>query len=176
MTKPEIDEGLLPCPFCGATPHRGLTKMQHDQLHGEPFQRYRVWCPHGCANIDQMNEAAAISAWNRRASTRASEAAEPDFWAVHSSTGAHIGLWPAKVDAEAVVRGGTGYTITPLYAAPHPSPVSEEGTAKPVGMRVCPERDSLCPHGHDCAFSIDRYHCNMVGSRDALASIWSTKP
>lgn len=26
-------------------------------------------------------------------------------------------------------------------------------------IRVCPKRDAKCPHGTDCPYSIDRYHC-----------------
>jgi hypothetical protein len=63
MAEEKVSE-LLACPFCKATPHRGLTKAQADQLHGEPFQRYRIWCPHGCANIERMNEEQAREAWN----------------------------------------------------------------------------------------------------------------
>lgn len=60
------EQELRRCPFCQATPHKGLTKVQHDQLHGEPFQRYRIWCPHGCASIDRINEGQAREAWNCR--------------------------------------------------------------------------------------------------------------
>jgi hypothetical protein len=58
------EQELRRCPFCNATPHKGATKVQHDQLHGEPFQRYRIWCPHGCANIERMNDEQAREAWN----------------------------------------------------------------------------------------------------------------
>lgn len=30
-------------------------------------------------------------------------------------------------------------------------------------IRVCPERDGACPHGIDCPFVIDRYHCKPEG-------------
>ena len=59
-------EGLLPCPFCGASAHQGLTKVQHDQLHGEPFQRFEVWCPANCARINRVNRTQAVAAWNNR--------------------------------------------------------------------------------------------------------------
>lgn len=55
-----------PCPFCGATPHHGLTKVEHCQLHGDDFQRYEIWCPHGCARINRVNEQQARIAWNTR--------------------------------------------------------------------------------------------------------------
>ena len=57
---------LLPCPFCGATPHRGLTKASPDQLHGDLVRRYRIWCPHDCAKVDCVNEEAATERWNTR--------------------------------------------------------------------------------------------------------------
>ena len=65
---------LSRCPFCGATPHRGPTKAQHDQLHGEPFQRYAIWCPHGCARIERMDERQAAADWNNRPEASASNA------------------------------------------------------------------------------------------------------
>lgn len=58
------EQELRRCPFCNATPHKGATKVQHDQLHGDSFQRYRIWCPHGCANIERVNEEQAREAWN----------------------------------------------------------------------------------------------------------------
>lgn len=178
MTKPEIDaEGLLPCPFCGATDISASNV-------GEDEDNWFVGCMNrGCAVnpcvFHPDSEAEAIAAWNRRAATRTSEAEEPVAWGPLFTYQRTFDAIAAAVTPNAV---GLGISVKKFIeafgpvAAPQPSPVSEEGTAKPVGMRVCPERDSLCPHGHDCAFSIDRYHCNMVGSRDALASIWSTKP
>jgi len=75
MSTNPISEELLPCPFCGAHPHHGLTKVEHDQLHGEPFQRFRVWCPHGCASKLEANRELAVAVWNRRAAdSRANQA------------------------------------------------------------------------------------------------------
>jgi hypothetical protein len=51
------------CPFCGATPHHGLGKVQHCQLHGEPFQTFSIWCPHGCAKITGGTERQALKQW-----------------------------------------------------------------------------------------------------------------
>lgn len=62
-TKPRL------CPFCKATPHHGLGKVEHCQLHGEPFQRFSIWCPHGCAKITRMTETSARKDW---------EGTEPD--------------------------------------------------------------------------------------------------
>lgn len=68
-------EKALPCPFCGATPHRGPGKVEHCQLHGEPFQRFSVWCPRGHAKITGRNESAAREEWNMRAPSAAEAAA-----------------------------------------------------------------------------------------------------
>lgn len=57
---------LLPCPLCGATPHRGPGKVENCQLHGEPFQRYSIWCPHQHAKVTAQSEDAAQAAWNTR--------------------------------------------------------------------------------------------------------------
>lgn len=65
---------LLACPFCGATPHRGLTKPHRDQLHGELLHHYRIWCPHDCASKRAINEDLAASAWNTRTAAQAEEA------------------------------------------------------------------------------------------------------
>lgn len=45
----------------------------------------------------------------------AQPALEPDFWAVHSKTGVHIGLWPNKAHADEALREYEGGTITPLF-------------------------------------------------------------
>lgn len=56
-----------------------------------------------------------------------SEGEGPDFYAVHSVTGSHIGLWKDEVFARNVLKEYEGGTITPLYA--HPSPAApSEGT------------------------------------------------
>lgn len=47
------------------------------------------------------------------------QALEPDFWAVHSKSGVHIGLWPTKAHADEALREYEGGTITPLYRATH---------------------------------------------------------
>jgi len=62
----ELKDRSLPCPFCGATPHHGLTKVEYCQLHGEPFQRFRINCPRGCAQIVALTEAMAREKWNTR--------------------------------------------------------------------------------------------------------------
>jgi len=41
--------------------------------------------------------------------------ANPDFWAVHSATGMHVGLWADKDLAENVLREYEGGTLTPLF-------------------------------------------------------------
>ncbi|MND54121.1 hypothetical protein D3C87_908410 [compost metagenome] len=59
-------EKLKPCPFCGSHPVHGLMKVEYCQLHGEPFQRARVNCPHGHAEIICSSLAEAKKKWNRR--------------------------------------------------------------------------------------------------------------
>lgn len=68
MTVTGSREALKGCPFCRATPHRGLEKMRFDQLHGDPLQDYAIWCPKGHAKTTAPTEALAIEAWNTRAS------------------------------------------------------------------------------------------------------------
>jgi hypothetical protein len=63
----------LPCPFDGATPLQGLTKVRHCQMHGDPFQSWFIRCPHGCAQVDAADQPRAIALWNRRASPVASQ-------------------------------------------------------------------------------------------------------
>lgn len=67
----------LPCPFCGARPHHGLGKVEHCSLHGEPFQRFNIWCPKGHAKVSGANEELANREWNTR--PHAVSAAEGDL-------------------------------------------------------------------------------------------------
>jgi hypothetical protein len=41
----------------------------------------------------------------------------PDFWAVHSGNGSHIGLWPSEGMALDAAREYDGSVVTPLYRA-----------------------------------------------------------
>jgi hypothetical protein len=66
-TETTAPDYLLSCPFCGAHPHHGLTKVEYDQLHGDPFQRGQVWCPKGHARITSTNLEMVKKEWNRRA-------------------------------------------------------------------------------------------------------------
>ena len=56
----------MPCPFCGATPHRQLGKRYSCQLHGDPLQDHIIRCPHLCAQRTASSKEAAIAAWNQR--------------------------------------------------------------------------------------------------------------
>ncbi len=46
-------------------------------------------------------------------------ALEPDFWAIHSKAGVHVGPWPNKAHADEALCEYDGGTITPLYRATH---------------------------------------------------------
>jgi len=80
MTEAVSNPMLAPCPFCGATPHRGLTKPYPDQLHGDLLQHYRIWCSHGCASKRAVNEELAIKAWNTRVVASDHVRDEPVAW------------------------------------------------------------------------------------------------
>ena len=69
---------LLPCPFCGAQPHHGLSKVMHDGLHGDPYQRFLVWCPKDHAKVDKVNREQAFAAWNTRQPTQSDALLEGD--------------------------------------------------------------------------------------------------
>ena len=43
-------------------------------------------------------------------------------------------------------------------------------------IRICPERDGRCPHGDGCTFAIDRYRCDIEGSRRALSTQREPRP
>jgi hypothetical protein len=127
MSTPE----LLACPFCGATPHRGLTKPTTDQLHGELLQHYRIWCPQQHASHRAINEALAIESWNARPRALAQPvqvSGEPVAWQVewHEGISPVRQFYPDKATAERVKNNVLSYKvgvfepipITPLYAHP----------------------------------------------------------
>ncbi len=64
-----MSEELKPCPFCGATPHRGLGKIWHDSLHGDRHQDHVIKCPHLCVTMTGSAEGVA-ERWNTRAQPR----------------------------------------------------------------------------------------------------------
>ena len=45
--------------------------------------------------------------------------------------------------------------------------VREDG-GPALTLRICPERDALCPHGAACPYSIDKYYCDLHSSHVAL--------
>lgn len=57
---------LKGCPFCGAKPHLGLSKIQHDQLHGDPYQDTIIKCPHLCVEMRGSRDS-VFDRWNTRA-------------------------------------------------------------------------------------------------------------
>lgn len=93
-----------PCPFCGATPHHGLGKVQHCQLHGDPFQDFSIWCPKGHAKITAPNEEMVLERWNRRHRL----ASSPVEGEACRRCGAHNPPWSAPSPLwNAVMRGGS---------------------------------------------------------------------
>ena len=67
------------CPLCGATPHHGLGKVEHCSLHGEPFQRFSIWCPSGHARVTSINESVARKEWAHRPEIEALRAREAEL-------------------------------------------------------------------------------------------------
>lgn len=63
-------ENLKPCPFCGHKATWQLTKIQHCQLHGDPYQDHILGCfsskcemkPYIISNFKSK----CIKAWNNR--------------------------------------------------------------------------------------------------------------
>lgn len=115
---------LLPCPFCGATPHRGLTKPTRDQMHGELLQHYRIWCPHDCASKRAINEEIAVSDWNARAPinhlAQGLAGSEPVAWRYRNSGASGSKHWIIQLDKPSRSSPYVDHDaeIEPLYAAP----------------------------------------------------------
>lgn len=71
---------LKACPFCGAKPQKGPTKKEYDQLHGDEFQRYRIWCPHGHASVLEAAAIIAANTWNTRSDPAVRDRVKPLEW------------------------------------------------------------------------------------------------
>lgn len=57
---------LLPCPFCGANPHTGLSKTKEHVNSGGKYQYFVIKCPKNHAIVSNTKEF-AIKEWNSRA-------------------------------------------------------------------------------------------------------------
>jgi hypothetical protein len=130
---------LLPCPFCGAKPHQGLTKVEHCQLHGEPFQRFEVKCPHTCARIVRPDRAAAIAAWNTRPSPTEAQSVSGEM-VEHIAT---LQRWLDNTpdydgdDPRASLYRGNRETLTAVIAAlRHPASVVERDGVEAENKRL----------------------------------------
>lgn len=58
---------LLPCPFCGATPHAEKTKFIERPNSGDKYQKFVFRCPHGHARVEHEELVEVIKTWNTRA-------------------------------------------------------------------------------------------------------------
>lgn len=110
----------LACPFCGATPHHGLGKVQHCQLHGEPFQDFSIWCPSGCAKITRRNEKIARLVWNTRATPKELTAAKAT---IERLVGALEKIMPIRINdgrdyAEVVFSDGSTHSTQAMTMNP----------------------------------------------------------
>lgn len=61
---------LKPCPFSGAKPQHGLTKVRYCQLHGDPLQSYFVGCKCCGSRFEAADKDGAFALWNRRSMTQ----------------------------------------------------------------------------------------------------------
>lgn len=102
MSNEKRNAVLEPCPFCRARPHHGLSKVMYDALHGDPYQRFLVWCPKGHAKVDKINREQAFAAWNTRQPTQSDvlriKLLEDALLAVVEATRAY--LPPDEIDAK----------------------------------------------------------------------------
>lgn len=120
-------EEMRPCPFCGNTavevqcngPSDDQIKMALSEGH-DWDAAYFVACYCGCTGPERAEADAAIAGWNLRCSAT-DDLAKPAYWAVHSVTGVHIGLWPKVEDAMKVWQEYPDGKLTPLYASPQPN-------------------------------------------------------
>jgi hypothetical protein len=86
-----------------------------DMDHGGGFWKHIARC-------DPETIRSMIDELLERRSLDKGEVVKPAYWAVHSVTGAHIGLWPKIEDAMRVWQEYQDGTLTPLYAFPQPAP------------------------------------------------------
>lgn len=93
----------------------------------------QVMCRYWQDRIDIYTELLAL---------RSSVKTVADFYAIHSATGSHIGLWNDEVFARNVLKEYEGGTITPLYTHPTPQGAPSEVTEDAV-FRAMTKADDL---------------------------------
>ena len=183
----EIDaEGLAACPFCGTTEHLSLRRVGSNIGAGTPFA---VLCHHlDCEDVRgpvQYGMPAAIAAWNRRATTRTSEAEpvafrhemiEPDREPFYVYSGSSANPWSHWM---AEYLGQCTYSCQPLYTLPTPASDDQvEAAAEAICRATYLDWDSLPDSGPDDASPSGKETKEMfrIWARAALAAMGSTKP
>lgn len=67
--------------------------------------------------VEAVWQAMIAAAGEKPAAPAVAEEPKPVFWAVHSRTGVHIGLWPDRLDADNALQEYDGGIIQPLFTA-----------------------------------------------------------
>lgn len=143
------DAKLLPCPFCGATPHRGLGKVWRDSLHGDRHQYYVIKCPHLCVTMTGTAEG-VVERWNTRTPHPApvtAREAEPVAWRYRSISDPGMG-WTKVTEFRRDRYARVGMEEQPLYTHP-PQPSETVAEAAKHALDACRIIDAAVLEGHD---------------------------
>lgn len=130
-------DALLPCPFCGGQPTKGLTKKTGCQMHGDPIQYAIIGCMScepkpsfrgGCIYRGgdkpkfkkEAYEEAAIK-WNNRANTRPQPSGDAvQVWVVYKVEDDSHHIFSTKENADRFSQETTEPTVIYDYIIDHP--------------------------------------------------------